>query len=98
MDPNNLLSLLCKWRRGDVGLQAGGNLKEALGRIKAKTCIIAFEEDMFVPVRDCRADQSMIKGSELKVIPSLWGHFAMLGIVPEEKKQIDDTLRKLLAS
>ena len=98
MDPNNLLAMLCKWRRGDVGKLAGGNLKEALGRIRAKTCVIAFEDDMFVPVRDCRAEQSMIKGSELKVIPSLWGHFAMLGIVPEEKKQIEDTLRKLLAS
>ena len=98
MDPNDLLSLLSKWQRGDVSLHTGGNLKEALGRITAKTCVIAFEEDMFAPVRDCRAEQEMIRGSQLKVLPSLWGHFAMLGIVPEEKKQLDDTLRRLLAS
>ena len=98
MDPNNLLTMLSKWQRGDVGLVTGGDLKKALGRITAKTCVIAFEEDMFVPVKDCRADQEMISNSELKVIPSLWGHFAMLGIVPEEKKQINDALKKLLAS
>jgi len=98
MDPNNLLCMLSKWQRGDSGLVAGGDLKKALGRITAKTCVIAFEEDMFVPVRDCRAEQAMIKGSELKVIPSLWGHFSLLGIVPEEKKRIDDTLKALLAS
>lgn len=98
MDPNNLLCMLSKWQRGDVGLVAGGDIKKALGRITAKTCVIAFEEDMFVPARDCRAEQAMIKGSELKVIPSLWGHFSLLGIVPEEKKRIDDTLKALLAS
>lgn len=98
MDPNNLLHLISKWRRSDVSLPYGGDLKKALGRVTAKTCIIAFEEDMFVPVRDCRADQKMIKGAELKVIPSLWGHFAMLGLIPEEKAEINKTLKDLLAS
>ena len=98
MDPNNLLCMLSKWQRGDVSKIAGGDFGKALGRIKAKTCIIAFEEDMFVPVSDCRAEQKLIKGSELKVIPSLWGHFSMLGILPEDKKQIDDTVKELLAS
>lgn len=98
MDPNNLLSLLSKWRRGDVGSLTGGRLEDALGRITAKTCVIAFEEDMFIPVRDCRAEQAMIKNSELKVIASLWGHFAMLGVLPDEKKQINDALGTLLAA
>ena len=98
MDPNNLLCMLSKWQRGDVSLTTGGDMKKALGRITAKTTVIAFEEDMFVPVRDCRADQEMIKGSKLKVIPSLLGHFAMLGLVPDEKKMINDTLKALLAS
>lgn len=97
MDPNNLLHMLSKWQRGDVASHAGGDLRKALGRIKAKTCVIAFEEDMFVPVRDCRREQGMIPGSELKVIPSLWGHFSMVGILPEDKKAIDDCLKGLLA-
>ena len=97
MDPNNLLHMLSKWQRGDVGSHTGGDLAQALGRIKAKTCVIAFEEDMFVPVRDCRQEQEMIAGSQLKIIPGLWGHFAMIGIAPEDKKAIDDTLKALLA-
>lgn len=98
MDPNNLLCMLSKWQRGDAGLNAGGDLKKALGKITAKTTVIAFEEDMFVPVRDCRFEQEMIKGSKLTVIPSMWGHFAALGLVPDEQKQIDDALKSLLAS
>lgn len=97
MDPNNLLSMLSKWRRSDVGKIAGGDLREALDRITAKTYVIAFEDDMMFPVSDCRADHEMIKDSELKILPSLWGHFSMLGIIPEEKKQLDDTLKALLA-
>lgn len=98
MDPNDLLHMLSKWQRGDVSNLAGGDLKQALGRIKAKTCVIAFEDDMFVPVRDCKAEQSLITGSQLKVIPSLWGHFSMVGIFPEDKKAIDNTLKELLAT
>lgn len=98
MDPNNLLHMLSKWQRGDVGKVAGGCLKTALSRITAKTCVIAFQEDMFVPVRDCEFEQKLIPGARLKVIPSLWGHFTMVGLIPEDKKAIDDTLKELLAS
>ena len=97
MDPNNLLCSLSKWKHSDVAKITGGDMSKALGSITAKTCVIAFEDDMMFPVRDCRADQEMIRGSELKVLPSLWGHFSMLGIIPAEKKQIDETLKSLLA-
>jgi homoserine O-acetyltransferase/O-succinyltransferase len=96
MDPDNLLCMLSKWQRGDVGKAAGGDLRKALGRIKAKTCVIAFEEDMFVPVRDCKAEQMLIPDSELKVLPSLWGHFAPLGLGTEDQRAIDAVLSRLL--
>lgn len=98
MDPNDLLCMLSKWQRGDVGVHAGGDLEKALSRIKAKVMVIAFEEDMFIPVRDCEAEQKMIPGSTLKIIPSPWGHFTMFGLFPEDKSAIDTAFKELLAS
>jgi homoserine O-acetyltransferase len=37
MDPNDLLCMAWKWQRGDVSRHVGGDLRAALGRIKAKT-------------------------------------------------------------
>lgn len=97
MDPNNLLCMLSKWQRADIGSHAGGNLASALGRIVAKTYVIAFEEDMFMTVRDCEAEQRLIAGSELRVLPSLWGHFTPLVPLPANLDPINRTLRELLA-
>jgi homoserine O-acetyltransferase len=95
-DPNNLLAMLSKWRRGDVA--GGGDLKKVLSKIRAKIHVIAFEEDMFVPVQDCKAEQKMIPGSRLIALPSLWGHFATIGLFPEDAKQLDQTLEELLSA
>ena len=40
MDPNDLLCMAWKWQRGDVGRHTGGDLRAALGRIKAKTFVM----------------------------------------------------------
>lgn len=96
MDPNNLLCMAWKWQRADVSRMTGGDLEKALSRIKAKVFVIPIEEDMFFPVRDCAMEQRMIPDSELKIMHSLWGHFALLGVFPEATKFIDDTLKELL--
>ena len=96
MDPNSLLIQANKWRKGDSSRHAGGDLDKALNSIKAKTYIIAFEEDMFVPVEDCKNEQRQITNSKLKVIPSLMGHFAMLGLLEEDFLAINSTLEELL--
>jgi homoserine O-acetyltransferase len=97
MDPNNLLCMADKWRRGDVSLHAAGNFETALARIKAKTHVMGFQEDMFIPLRDCAVEQALIPRSTLKPIPTLCGHFGMLGIFPEDRTYIDGLLRALLA-
>ena len=97
MDPNALLCMADKWKNGDVGALAGGDLKQALSRITAKVCVIAFSEDMFVPLRDCRAEQEMIPGSRLEVLDSLWGHFTTLGLFEEDFKRMNKILGDLLA-
>ncbi len=96
MDPNNLIAMMNKWYRSDVSLHADGDLKEALSRIKAKTYVVAFANDMFFPVADQEADQKMIKDAELKVIDTLWAHFAMLCLTEDDRNAIDQNLRDLL--
>jgi len=81
---------------GDSSKLADGDLAQALNRIQAKTYVIAFERDMFVPVEDCRYEQQFIADSELKVIPSLMGHFAMLGLLEEDFSAVNGVLAELL--
>ncbi len=97
MDPNNLLCMAWKWRHGDVSRHTGGDLGAALGRITAKTFVLPFSQDMFFPVEDCAEEQALIPGSELRVIESLWAHFAMFCMTEADQRQIDDHLRDLLA-
>ena len=97
MDPNVLLAQAKKWRTGDCSKHLAGDLGKALNKIQAKTFVIAFEQDMFVPVADCQFEQQYISDSELKVIPSMMGHFAMLGLFEEDFEKIDATLGNLLA-
>jgi homoserine O-acetyltransferase len=98
MDPNNLLCMAWKWRHGDVSLQTGGDLRAALGRIRAKTYVMPFSDDMFFPIRDCAEEQAMIPGSELRVINSLWAHFTMFCMTKDDREAIDRNLRELLAT
>jgi homoserine O-acetyltransferase/O-succinyltransferase len=96
MDPNNLLCMAWKWRHGDVSLHTGGNLAAALGRIKAKTFVMPFSNDMFFPVQDCAKEQALIPNSQLRVINTLWAHFAMFCMTDEDKQAIDANLDELL--
>jgi len=98
MDPNALLLQAKKWQQGDSSKHAAGNLVKALQSIQAKTYVIAFEQDMFVPVEDCRYEQQQIANSKLVVIPSLMGHFAMLGLLEEDFAAINNVLGDLLDS
>ena len=97
MDPNALLTQAWKWQRGDVSRHTGGDLKKALGRIKAKTFVLPIDEDMFFPVRDCAAEQKMIKNSELRVLKSICGHLVVVGLDPDYLRQLDEHLKELLS-
>lgn len=97
MDPNSLLLQAGKWQEGDSSTNTGGDLAKALARIKAKTYVIAFEQDMFVPVGDCKYEQQQIPNSKLKIIPSMMGHFAMLGLLEEDFNAINTAFVELLS-
>jgi len=97
LDPNNLLCMAWKWQHGDVSRNTNGNLHLALKRIKAKTYVIAFDGDMFVPAHTLRYEQNMVTGSEFHTVKTICGHFALFSLEPEYMTQIDGILNKLLS-
>jgi homoserine O-acetyltransferase len=98
MDPNDLLCMAWKWQRGDVARHTGGDLDAALGRITAKTFVMPISEDMFFPVRDCRAEQEKIKSAELRVIDDIGGHLGLFAASPTYMPQVDAHLGELFGS
>jgi homoserine O-acetyltransferase/O-succinyltransferase len=96
MDPNDLLCMAWKWQRGDVSRLTGGNLKEALDRVTAKTFVMPISHDMFFTTRDCEAEQKMIAGSEFRPLTSIDGHLALFGADADFLAQVDRTLKELL--
>ncbi|WP_026608303.1 alpha/beta fold hydrolase [Methylocapsa acidiphila] len=96
-DPNDLIFLARKWRDNDVSRAGGGDKASALARIKARTFVIAIEEDGFFPLADIEAEQKLIANSELKTLSSKWGHLALLGVDPGYDARIDAFLKELLS-
>jgi len=97
LEPADLLVQLAKWRRADVSRHAAGDLAAALGRISARTVVAPFSHDRWFPTADCRAEQELVPGSTLRVVESVWGHYAW-GITPGETAQIEQIIRELLAT
>ncbi len=97
MDPNDLLCQAWKWQRGDVSRHTGGDLRAALGRIKAKTFVMPMSSDMFFPPADCQAEWRLIPDAEFRPIQTADGHLALFGADADAMGQLDGHLRELLA-
>lgn len=94
-DPNNLILLLSKWRDADVSEKK--DLAPALSKIKAKTFVIAINEDGFFPKKDIETEQQLIPKSELRTVSSKWGHLALFGFDTEFNRTVDTHLSQLLS-
>ena len=97
MDPNDLICMAWKWKHADVSRITDGDLAAALDRIEARTYVLPFEEDMVFTLEDNRVEEEMIPDSELRPIPTPWGHFGMFGLDPDDKAFVDDAIGDLLA-
>jgi homoserine O-acetyltransferase len=98
MDPNDLLCMAWKAQRADVSRHAGGDLRAALARIKAKTYVMPMSTDMFFPPTDCRAEWQLIPGAEFRPIQTIDGHLALFGADPSAISQLDRHLGQLLST
>lgn len=97
MDPNNLIAMASKWQEGDTGHLAGGDLAAALGRITAKTTVVALSSDIFFPPDDVADDQALIPGSRFAVIDTDCGHAALFGLEPSYAPRLDGLISELLS-
>ncbi len=77
-DPHNLLSMLDTWLANDVAQAAGcaGDLAGALGRVRARTTLLAGSHDLYFTPADIAAEAALIPGARYGEIPSVMGHRA----------------------
>jgi len=98
-DANDLLCKLWSWQQGDISNQPAyqENFQAALAAIQAKTIVIACDNDLYFRPEDNALEVKHIKGSELRVYESPWGHcVASPGNDPEFEHFLDQAIGELL--
>ena len=98
-DANDLLCKLSSWQHGDISQQPPyqGDFAKALAAIKAKTIVIACDNDLYFRPEDNAIEVAHIKNGELRVYQSAWGHcVASPGNDPEFEKYLDSAIEELL--
>ena len=75
-DPRDLLAMLDTWLANDLGAAMGSSLADALGRITARTTVIAGSHDLYFPPDDCAAEAALIPGARFERLESVLGHRA----------------------
>src|SRR3954452_21450273 len=97
-DPNNLLGMLWTWEHGDVGQTPGfdGDTEAALRSIRCPLLAMPAKTDLYFPPEDEEWASQFIPNGEVRVIPSIYGHFAGLGNNPADNDFIDQALKELL--
>lgn len=99
-DANNLLAMLWTWQHGDISDNDvfKGDLAKALGAIKAKAIVMPASTDLYFPPADNENEVRLMPNAELRVVDTIWGHFAGgPGTSPEDVKVLDAALRELLS-
>ncbi len=100
-DANNLLAMLWTWQHGDIGANElhGGDLRRALGAIKARAFVMPGQTDLYFPPEGSESEVAHMPNARLITIPSVWGHFAGgPGTNPVDVAFIDARLKELLDS
>ena len=98
-DANDLLCKLGTWQHGDISANDlyNGDFKAALNAIKAKTIVIACDNDLYFRSEDNQIEIEQIPHSELRIFESAWGHcVASPGNEPVFEKFLDQAIFDLL--
>ncbi len=91
---DDLTSMIHTWIGNDIA--DGGDLAEALAKIKARSIVMATTTDLYFTPEDCAEDAAMIPGAEFRAIESDWGHMAGSGQSEPDNRVIDAAVRDLL--
>jgi homoserine O-acetyltransferase/O-succinyltransferase len=99
-DANNLLAQIQTWQTHNVGDTPGfnGDHKQALASITAKAVVIPCQTDLYFPPEDSAEEVACMPNAALTVIPSIWGHFAGLGLSAADVECIDTAISQCLTS
>jgi len=98
-DANDLLCKLWTWQQGDISAQPAyqGDFIGALQAIRAKTIVIACDNDLYFQPADNELEVPHIRNGELRVYPSPWGHcVASPGNDPKFERYFDQAVHELL--
>ena len=98
-DVNNYLSQVKTWQTHNVGETPGFNddHEQALASIKASAVVMPCQTDLYFPPEDSEAEVACMPNAILKPIPSVWGHYAGMGVNPTDMAFIDQAIRACLA-
>ncbi|AFY28185.1 alpha/beta fold hydrolase [Cyanobium gracile] len=113
-DPHDLLAMLDVWLANDVAAAAGisatgisatdgtgdpdADLAAALGRIQARTAVIAGRHDLYFTPDDCQAEAALIREAHFEVLESDLGHRAgNPRDSPAEQRQLRAAIDRLCA-
>jgi homoserine O-acetyltransferase len=98
-DANNLLLMIRTWQRADISANErhGGDFAAAMAAIEAEVLVMPGRTDLYFPPEDSELEVSLLRRGELRVIPSVWGHYAGGGRADADVRFIDAALRELLA-
>lgn len=99
-DANNLLSQIHTGQTHNVGDAPGfhGDYTKALAAITAKTVVMPCQTDLYFPLEDSAEEVRCIPNATLKVIPSICGHFAGLGLNAADVEFIDAAIKECFST
>jgi homoserine O-acetyltransferase len=99
-DANDLLAMLATWQAADIAAHPrfGGDLRAALGAIRAQAYVMPSRTDLYFPPEDNEVEVAQMPNADLRVIPSIWGHLAGGGGNPADRAWISEQLAELLES
>lgn len=93
-DAGNLTMMIKTWITNDVA--DGGDLTEALGRIKAKAMVMTATTDLYFTPADCQSEAEMIPDAVYQDIDTDWGHMCGSGQSAADTAIIDAAIRSIL--
>jgi homoserine O-acetyltransferase len=98
-DANDLLCKLWTWQRGDISAQPAydGDFTAALAAIRARTIVIACDNDLYFQPADNQLEIPHFPNGELRIYESPWGHcVASPGNDPAFERYLDAAISELL--
>ena len=98
-DANDLLCKLRTWQLGDISANDlyQHDFRAALNAIRAKTIVIACDNDLYFCPEDNQLEIEHISDGELRIYESAWGHcVASPGNSPEFECYLDQAISELL--